>query len=441
MSRSVHVRLKFVETLNTMSKNHHLALLLFGLLFSINFLHAQSILWTGGGDNVSWSDVDNWAPNNLPVSADSVEIGLGAIVTANINADVNNIALINGSTLNIDAGITFEVSGADTGLVVSPLCSLVVAGQLDVKNCVHAGIVNRGYFSNFANVEVVNIDETGIINEGCISNKMNGKIIIDSTNLGLSVDTGMIENIGSLKVNHSEGIAIVNKGVFSNEGGISIMTAGRFGIFNQDSIYNSPSANIEIEDINWVSFPPSGIINYVTSKIMNDGSIIIIDSDDSALTNHGRFYNSNSLDISNCHEGIQNNNYIENYAASSIKINNISHGFTNEEANDTLVNLGSILITNSTTQGIVNRGTISNYDSIKIQTAGNFGISNRDFIYNSSNGVILIDDVTGNGLSSGFFQGNMVNHGQVIISRIMGNPLNVELGAIFECQGVLDLQH
>ncbi len=74
-------------------------------------LPAQTAIWTGLGDGLSWEDPDNWMPDQVPQTGDSTVIENDSVVL-NTNADLKNLFLDDNAILTILSNGSIKFSGA-----------------------------------------------------------------------------------------------------------------------------------------------------------------------------------------------------------------------------------------------------------------------------------------------------------------------------------------
>ena len=169
---------------------------------------AASRVWDGGGDNINWSDAQNWNPNGIPASGDSLTLNSGAVpasmgVAANIGAlsvdfsdgfNGSNSAVIGGNsvnptTLTLDNGwsvadnassgqITFQQFNGGTGALDIKLNgggTVTVASGADMRwttvvgeNATPASITKNGFGTfELGNISGANTYTGGTtVNEG-----------------------------------------------------------------------------------------------------------------------------------------------------------------------------------------------------------------------------------------------------------------------------------
>ena len=89
------------------------ALVLSLMAFALKPAPAATILWTGGGDGVSWNNANNWS-NNVPPAAsdDAVISSVGTNVTITIGSDVTVQSLQCSASLKVSGGNLSLTKGA-----------------------------------------------------------------------------------------------------------------------------------------------------------------------------------------------------------------------------------------------------------------------------------------------------------------------------------------
>ncbi|HBL15751.1 MAG: hypothetical protein A2X36_13355 [Elusimicrobia bacterium GWA2_69_24] len=86
------------------------AVLLFALLSGPGGAFGAALSWTGGGDGVSWGDMNNWSPNSVPAWGDDATVVANGTVTADTSVYLNlrNLTVGDGAiatTLRVSTGI------------------------------------------------------------------------------------------------------------------------------------------------------------------------------------------------------------------------------------------------------------------------------------------------------------------------------------------------
>jgi Secretion system C-terminal sorting domain len=112
--------MKFI--LQTTRKMGFLAFVLGVCLFSAQTAFSQVRTWDGGGDGTTWSDLNNWDANTLPISSDSVIIIAGANVAVTSGTVVCRKLGIYGTgtsqgKVTVNSGAILNVSSIATGNV------------------------------------------------------------------------------------------------------------------------------------------------------------------------------------------------------------------------------------------------------------------------------------------------------------------------------------
>ncbi len=102
------------------------AFVLLALLIVSNGAWGQKS-WDGGGDGVSWSSANNWNPDGVPTSTQTVSINRTTSTTINVNGDYTC------------ASITILLSGNDNtnrtlDFIIPSGNSLTVTGALAINN-------------------------------------------------------------------------------------------------------------------------------------------------------------------------------------------------------------------------------------------------------------------------------------------------------------------
>ena len=100
---------------------------------SDSFTVSNSLIWTGGGDGINWSDPNNWAQDQAPVNGDSLLFPTGSPLTSNddiaeLSIDTIDIQgagyTLTGDPISLTGGLTSEAGNntyeIDTTLVGSP---------------------------------------------------------------------------------------------------------------------------------------------------------------------------------------------------------------------------------------------------------------------------------------------------------------------------------
>jgi len=283
-------------------------------------------IWIGGVGN--WNVDANWTPPGVPVGSDDIIIdadpGTNSVVTLNVDytQTTGSIRIDDGDELIVGTDVTLTEESGDT-IIINSGATLTNTGTIKISNDHGTGISNSGTIENKLNIEISNTgDSIGISNSGEIINIMSGDILLSnslsigdpSNNIGIE-NTNVIKNSGDVRIQTQDrAIGIDNSGTIDNDGHILVANRGISSIF--------------------FSFDPSGIVN--VGKIEGSGTMRI--------------------------ENFGFDNGIENFG--SIEISNLLE----------IENKGSQITSN----GILNRGTItvSDFGRIKISNLSGVGINN-----------------------------------------------------------------
>ena len=339
------------------------AVLIFVLSYSIHDAAATSVSWTGGGDNIHWSDPSNWDTHMVPTSGDVITIPSGT-VHLNINFTLTGSISIQASgMLVIDSGQTLTNSGTVTnsGKIVNNGGTITNNNLSAVDNT--GTITNSGIITNHS---VGNINyPAGMINTGSMVNYPTGKI----NSVGIFNNYGTINNNGTL-TNDVGNSFLYNYGTINNKAG---------GLFENDFIVNNYHMINNSGAIN--NF--ESIYNKESGTINNDGVLYLVGP---GLDSYGFIYNN-----------------VDGTITAQSVITNRNSG--------TIINSGTI----HTTIG----GEIDNYNIFENKAGGKINIEIGTFIINyykliNNSGAVItndgtIDDQCGSTfVNSGTFTGNAV---------------------------------
>ena len=360
------------------------------LSFSISIMSAQVITWEGNQSN-DWHEPLNWSTKEVPTASSEVIIDNGQVQVIS-NAVAKTILLDNTSTLDIDdnavltlvattpfsnkidinGNSTFiitkgkvQVESADiTGVTIND-GTLVNRGFIHCQEAAATGIIVAvaGILLNEDSITIENTGQNAITNSGTIENQNGASINLEKGGNMLSLVGGIINiggstmtNDGSLSIDSTQGISLLNRGQFENQGSISITNAAT-AIQNED-------------------------------KLINDGAILLDKSSDIAFINQDTLENNNLLAINECigTTSFQNQGVLIN--EDSISINaGISEGFANQKE---LINkaMGRMNII-STTQAISNNSIVTNQGLLRCNGGTGSGIFNDSLVTNLGGDIII----------------------------------------------------
>lgn len=459
------------------------------LALLIGWVNAATITWTGANDN-RWGLATNWTPIGVPTASDSVVINMDSVIIDIPFAKARTIVLSGSNTaLTVEKESELKV-GPTTGYGIEmlPGTLLINYGILICDDTKDEGIFGNATIRNHGDIQVYNAGDYGIRALGSLTNFVNSDVLISNCSIGLLV--GDFENNGSVTIKDVDGVgftgSLVNNGVIdikniscnfcyaffspglTNNSTISISkVTGGSGMNIGAGASNFGTINIDSIDGRRGIFASTGSTsNLGTINISNIYPAI----GGIGLTSDGNFTNAGTLDISGAKNiGIEVNGNFTNDAIGVITISSGNEIKSNIGVwvKDTIINFGSLMVSDSTTVGFdqivdpggedvltINSGLISinsSATSMNLET-GNFNnggtidinnckngpvISNTAFINTSSSeltinvsemGLELID------LASFIIQ----NNSMCSISSQTGDPLSVELGSELDVDGELD---
>ena len=93
----------------------------------INLATPVARVWTGGGDNVHWSDPANWSGNAVPTASDDVIISVPSATITTVLDGGGNVSV---HSLTSDENLT--INGAGSSLTVS--ANSTISGNLSIQN-------------------------------------------------------------------------------------------------------------------------------------------------------------------------------------------------------------------------------------------------------------------------------------------------------------------
>jgi hypothetical protein len=119
----------------------------------------STVAWTGGGDQVNWTDRFNWSGHSLPAPSDDVVIGAGAAVRLNsAGMEIRSIDLSGSLTIDNDALLRlstwFVKSTVNAGGTLTIDSSASFSGNFGVNLDMHGTMNWLGGFSTVGNLSV-----------------------------------------------------------------------------------------------------------------------------------------------------------------------------------------------------------------------------------------------------------------------------------------------
>lgn len=224
------------------------------LLFS-GAVMAQPMVWTGGGDGISFNDANNWDTNTKPTASNQLLIENDSVVVQSIalayslelddaeltilsdltisNADTFGI-LGDHCAINNDGNIFISQAGDNSQDIAIDLAfsSLFNRGDINIKNARHG--MQISFNSTLINEDLIIIESTG------------SSLRLASNSSAINSDSIIITNSSTVS---NYGINLASASEFENNGIIDIMMDGLFSvgiICNANTAEFTSSGDVEI---------------------------------------------------------------------------------------------------------------------------------------------------------------------------------------------------
>lgn len=396
------------------------------IVFSLTINAA--VEWTGGSGN--WEDASNWNTGQVPGIGDDVLIASG-VVALNSNATIRSLNLGTSSNLIIKPYARLTVlPTAATFYPVIVYGKLNIEGTLQILDQLGGGATSN-YITLYGYLQVEN----------------SGTVLLDGAAMVI-FSSGEYNNRGQTHIEDFIGTGLYVWGVFINnktfevEGGgadlgVRVRENGQFvnhknvyindvtrGIENENRVYNTRSIFLTncgngIFNFGLVDNRSYGLIKTEDS----DGSFDFYNADGATIRNRGRIQTSNS-DLAT---GIRNYGSITNYSNGRIYLEGeYSYSLLINEADADFLNYGSIHLyasASSNRDGLRNLGDFTNYSSGRISIAGDYPAA----FYNEENftnqGYL---SVAGDQLLAIHNKGVLQNSscGEIVIEGYFNNDVN-----------------
>jgi len=410
-------------------------------------LQAQTIVFTGGGDGVSWEDAANWDTGAVPVATDQADLDGGDVVISTA-VTLQRVNVNGGSSLVINAGATLTLTGFvgnDDALDTTASSDITNDGVLDVSNVTGGdgadGIHSRGLFLNNGTITVSGVDNHGInVGEGTFTNAPTGVITVsdvggfDGDGDGITTDdqnsgaVGTFENLGMVSVDTStggdDGLNINDNSFFNNSGVLDIPASADHGILVDDG---GTFTNLAGGTITITGAPDHAlrIDRVATSSFVNDGT----------------------LDIVNCvQDGIrlENGSSLVNNATGIITITNSGSDGIEYDGPSVITNAGMITImgTGGSQHGIEMEGPLNNLATGVIEITAGEGILTNvagSDITNAGMINLMGNDADGIDLRAG--STITVVSGGTIIANLNGDDGIANNGGIIDNDGTIEVSN
>ncbi len=359
-------------------------------------LTAQTVTWNGDGDNINWTDADNWDTDTVPVTGNDVVIsGSSSVVTLTGTHTVRMVTISSSADLTISSGAILNIDGAtlDHGLETTGSGNVIINnGTINITGITTAnrdGIYSKGTFTNNGTIDI----------DGVTGSNGDGIYVAVGTFTNSSGATITINNVGadSIRTDDNSG----TPAIFSNEGTITItQTTGDDGIYVNDSS----------------TFNNTGIIT--VSGTGGDCGIMIDD---------GGTFNNNSGGTFTVNATINDQIFIDNTGivtnTGTINLNNSGDLglYVTDQGVFTNNTGGNVTITDATDDSIqINNSTanISNSGTITTQNGSLDGLDllGGGIFTNNSGGNLVINQPTGEGIRLNASGGTLTNSGTITIT-------------------------
>jgi hypothetical protein len=269
--------------------------LLFFIFLLVSFsLTAQTLVWDGGGDGSTWSNANNWNPDQVPAADDYVEIknatvniSIGnAVAAAVLIGPGGNLNILSGAELSIsDPGNIQEEPGIEILVINGAPAALNNDGTITVSDVEDQGIVLRGnttainngtiYISNTRDddgIEIGNfLGPTYFENNGAIytANTYDSGFNVSTSNSNL--DNHFVNN-GDLYIeNSSEDSGLTSRGrngIITNNG--LVVLNGQYGEYPVEAFQGGVIENNLLIEINGTSLNEDYAIRIIQdSRLFN----------------------------------------------------------------------------------------------------------------------------------------------------------------------------
>ena len=328
-------------------------------------------------------------------------------------------------------------------------------GSININDLPARGINNfiGGTFNNYGQIEIQDQvyfspgDDVVISNEGIFYNHPSGILNINDLEAkGIyNIEESLFgdpyfENVGYISIVNLTDTAIINHSTFRNRDSLVIHSIEETGLFNTDSLINTPNGILDLYDVQ------TGIDNNMdTASIINQGLISLDMIGGHAVINNGILHNQNKIRIRNASlDAMVNNHKLTNDPNGQIRIQSLSeniNGLINSHSLDTIINRGLIHIRNlgGIGTGIMNLGTLINEDSIELNNINGTAIFNQHQFTNANSGTVLVSDSTIYKPNAGCSNtGTLTNEGEMIIQHC---GVGVTNNNIFLNKDIIKISH
>lgn len=390
----------------------------------------------------------NYSTINIGSIASVGGYGIQSNSTFNHEAGEININRTNNTGLYNDTYITFTnkaqinigliAGGFQNGIRNNGNFNNTITGNIQIEKALNTGILeNVGTITNEGIINIGSLNSNGpegihVNGYGIFKNNPTGLIKINKTNSSGIENTGYYENYGNLEIgleDNSGTDGINNTGLFTNfsTGTIIVDRASSNLLYNKLLTFHNYGAislgNTSVS--NNIGLKNSSTFNNYANAVIDINKTINIGLENNAtLNNYGTLKIGKNTPVGNY--GLKNNATFNNFSGALLEINNAtitglfnsSGTFTNNGNCDigNLFNVGQygihstnlfdhnsgiIKINRSSSRALFNQNTFNSKSNIQIgsiATVGSYGVYNQGTFNNSSNGNILIDQVSTSGI-------------------------------------------
>jgi len=360
-------------------------LLLLLTIFTCTSLSAQ--VWSGGGDNTSWDDPDNWVGNAVPAGGANVTFPDG--VTANITGTAPNairrVIFDTLTTVTLDLDLDFVIAGNPVHAInIKKDANVTFGGTTDMRTFNVAAGAGRNALLIGGEGCVVTISEQATMNVDTCQNAVrmtkddavfinNGTFnLVNYIETGISMLRGTVTNNGTISIStgtvseefESDGIN-VSDGVFNNNAGGTITVTEAFddgvevlGTFNNAGTISTLSREESTANNNGLvvgSTNSEGFMNNLTGGIITTDGGIGGSNRPLAIQASGNLNNAGNINVSggNVGQAFLNSGILTNEACAHIDM--IESRILNSNAG-MITNNG--LLTSTWTAAGINNGAV-----------------------------------------------------------------------------------
>lgn len=240
------------------------------ILFFVADSFAQKT-WDRGANSNNWGDANNWNPNGVPTSGETVTIGDNYIVNINVEAVCSSLTLASGGN-----DITVTISGTNSLTVTNSITINNGTGNGDNRilsvgsgtlSCSSISIIDTGNNNRYSDVTL----STGIIN-------VTGNITMGGNATRNNI---VFSNTGVLNI----GGTITGGGITPSTGTVNYNRSGdqTIGAYDYNNLTTSGSGNKTL------TTPVNGTVSIQGTSVLVQGAADIIANTSSFILNGGTY--------------------------------------------------------------------------------------------------------------------------------------------------------